>query len=636
METYHYLGGGPLCGAQIRYLVKSEEYGYVGALSFSASPRRLSARDKWIGWNSRARHANAGLIVNNSRFLILPSINVPNLASHILGKSVNHLVLDWELRYGYKPLLLETFVDPTRYKGICYQASNWIHIGKTSGRSTPYPNGKISSGEKDIYCYPLQPGWQKMLCREPEPMLQLRLTGVEGEKWYDEEFGSFEVYDNRLKHRLRILAKDFYAQPGVLVPNVCSGSPAKMKAAYRFFSNKEVSMEKLLTSHKESTLSRIQSHSVVFAVNDTTTLNYFPHANEDMGPVNTKKDKAKGLLVHDTMAFTVEGTPLGLLDVQLWARDPKKIGKKYQRHKLPIEEKESMKWLNSYRAVAEVRHLCPETMFILVSDRESDIYDLFAEAMADEDGPELLIRADKSRRRKTEETFLWDKMSKEEVCGDIEISVPAKTSRPARTASCKVHVSKVCLNPPQGKKLKPVEVWAVYTYEYGYDQSVKSPLEWMLLTTVPTTTFEEACERIEWYTKRWGIEIYHRTLKSGCRIIDRRLDNVERLEVCLAIDMVIAWRVFYLTKQARETPHVSCAKYLEEDEWKVLCAFAHGNIPQEPPNIYDAVRMIAKLGGFLGRKSDGEPGTMTMWRGLHRLSDMRIGFNLLQKQRDGP
>ncbi|MBN2383790.1 IS4 family transposase [bacterium] len=636
MDTFHYLGSGPLCGAQIRYVVQSDVYGFVGALSFSASPRRLAARDTWIGWSSSARQAQARLIVNNSRFLVLPTITVPNLASHILGQSVHRLASDWETRYGYTPVFVETFVDPTRYQGVCYKAANWIYVGQTAGRSSPYQNGKISSGKKDIYCYPLDRKWRSKLCREPESVIRLNVSSDQDEKWYDEEFGGLEVYDSRLKRRLGIIAEDFYSQPGSLVPQACRGSKAKTKAAYRFFDNKEISMEKLLKSHVEATLSRVQNHSVILAVQDTTTLNYYPHANADMGPVNTQKDKAKGLLLHDTIAFTEEGIPLGLLDVQLWARDPQRAGKKYKRQTLPIHEKESMKWLNSYRSVSAVHHLCPQTVFVSVGDRESDIYELFAEAMSRPGSPELLVRADRSRKRKVEDLYLWDKMAEEKMSGKMDVSVPPRKMQPARIAHCHVHHAKVCLTPPKGKKLSPLDVWAVYIRECDYDTSVNYPLEWMLLTTVPTTTFAEACTIIKWYTGRWGIEVYHKTLKSGCHVLDRSLDELERLELCLALDMVVAWRIFYLSKLSRETPDISCEQYIEEDEWKILCALTQGTIPPKPPTLYEAVRMIGNLGGFLGRKGDGEPGTITMARGLHSLADMKVGFRLAQQQRDGP
>jgi len=146
----------------------------------------------------------------------------------------------------------------------------------------------------------------------------------------------------------------------------------------------------------------------------------------------------------------------------------------------------------------------------------------------------------------------------------------------------------------------------------------------MLLTTLEVKDFEQACEKLIWYTKRWGIEIYHRTLKSGCKIENRQLGNVERLETCLAIDMVVAWRIYHLTKLGRETPDLPCTVFFEDSEWQALVCFVHKIPipPEKPPSLKEAVRMVASLGGFLGRKSDGEPGTQTTWLGLQRLDDI--------------
>jgi len=435
-----------------------------------------------------------------------------------------------------------------------------------------------------------------------------------------------------LKARLLTLAKDFFAQPGVLVPQACNGSAAKTKAAYRFFGNRQVDMKTLLKPHVEATVERIRPHRVVLAVQDTTTLNYTAHPTTDgLGPISTTKNDAVGLVVHDTLAFTPEGTPLGLLDVQCWARDPDEAGKKYRRKALPIEHKESMKWLKSYRAVAEVQTLCPDTMLVSVGDREADIYELFADAQRNPSGPKLLERAERTRNRQAGEGALWDKMQREPLAGYQEVYVPGKGSRRARTAKLAVRHAHVTLKPPRGKALPPVGVWAVYTREVDYTPDVKSPLEWMLLTMVETASFAQACERISWYARRWGIEVYHRTLKSGCRIEDRRLGNADRIEACLAIDMVVAWRIYQLTKQGRETPDIPCDVFLSEEEWQALCAYTTRKLPPaKPPPLRQAVRMIASLGGFLGRKSDREPGTTTMWRGLQRLADITTGYILFQ------
>ena len=248
-------------------------------------------------------------------------------------------------------------------------------------------------------------------------------------------------------------------------------------------------------------------------------------APEGVGPINTSQNTAVGLVLHDTMAFTPEGTPLGLLNVQCWARDPKQAGKKHRRHQLPIEEKESIKWLVSYRAVAEAQKLCSGTTLISVGDREADLYELFQEALQDPYGPKLLIRAERTRNRKVEQEDLWQRINAEPVADWLEVAVPRRASRPARTARLQVRFAQGVLKPPARSKLPPLSLWAVYAREVGHGAEVTEPIDWMLLSTVQTESFEEACHRLSWYGRRWGIEIYHRTLKSGCRIEDRRLDE---------------------------------------------------------------------------------------------------------------
>lgn len=575
MDEFHPLGNGPLCGRQIRYLVFSKNYGWLGALSFSAATWHLKSRDKWIGWNEAAHHFNIQKVICNSRFLILPIIKVPNLASCVLSKSLKRLCYDWNERYGYEPVLVETFINSKlQHTGACYRAANWTLVGETAGRSTPYPNGKISSGKKDIYVYPIKSDWKSILCKEPEKALCIKPLLSVPVDWVEEEFGRVDFYDDRLKLRLYNIARDFFEKPGVLIPQVCSGIKSKVKGMYRFFSNPKVEMNTILKSHVESTVERIKEHDVILAVQDTTSFNYTSHPEtKGLGPIMDKSKKTLGLLMHDTMAFTTQGIPLGLLDVQCWARDPAMIGKGQKRHSLPIEEKESFKWIKSYKAVSEVQMLCSKTMIVSVGDREADIYELFVEALQKADGPELLIRSTKYRNRHTEQGDLWEGMILEPVSGYQEIKIPKKGSQPERIAKLEVRYTKVRLKPPKNKNLHPIEIWAIYVCEVDYATEIELPLEWMLLTTVETCTFKQACMRIEWYTKRWGIEIYHRTLKSGCLIEKRQLRDIDRLKNCLAIDLVIAWRIYFLTIQGRQTPDISCEAFLSEEEWKVLLMY---------------------------------------------------------------
>ena len=627
LDRYHYLGSGPLCGAQIRYIVKSSSHGYLGALAFSSGAWALRCRDEHIGWTEAARRKNLCRLVGNARFLILPTVKVKNLASHVLSLALSRLPEDWEERYHVRPVLVETFVDPTLFAGTCYKAANWMDVGQSAGRRDGKP--------KRVFLYPLCPGWRDTLCTEP----QIRLGDIPRpeapEHWAEEEFGTVRLYDKRLKERLYSIAQDFYGQPQAGIPEAC-GCKARTMGAYRLFHNPKVTMDVVLNAHKEATLERIKEQRIVLAPQDTTTLTYTTHPmTQGLGPVNTADDEAIGLLLHDTMAFTEEGTPLGILDAQCWARDPQDRGKRYRRHDLPIEQKESMKWLRSFRKVAELQKLCPHTLLVSIGDRESDLHELFVEAVKDPGGPGLLVRAEKSRNRKVEEQFLWDFMLQQDVAGSLKIHVPRRGSRKARDAWVDLRYAQVEVKAPRRSgSVLPVRVWAVYVLEQVSDETMDCSIEWMLLTTVEAKTFEEARKRVEWYSGRWGIEVYHRTLKSGCRIKDRQLGTADRLETCLGIDMVVAWRIYHLTMLGRETPELPCTVFFKDIEWKALCCYVKKTpkVPQKPPSLREAMFMVGAIGGHLGRKSDGFPGTQTLWRGLQRLETATEMYAILTHQ----
>jgi len=610
LDRYHYLGSGPLCGAQLRYLLQSATHGYLGALAFSSAAWALQARDTAIGWSEGARRTNLPRVVANARFLLLPTVRVKHLASHVLALALARLPADWEQRYGMRPVLVETFVDPSRFAGTCYKAANWREVGVTAGRR----DGRA----KRIFLYPLAREWRKVLGTEPPRRLAAHPRPDAPAHWAEAEFGAAPLYDPRLKQRLYTIAQAFYEHPQANIPEAC-GSKARTLGAYRFFQNPKVTMDVVLTPHTDATIARIREHRVVLVPQDTTTLDYSTHPlTEGLGPTNTTEDRALGLLLHDTLAFTEGGTPLGILDAQCWARDPAAAGKKYRRKDLPIEQKESMKWLRSFRKAAQVQSLCPATLLVVLGDREADIYELFLEASHTPGGPRLLVRAEKTRQRVVDHAFLWDVLRHRPVAGRLKIQVPRRGARRAREAWVRVRFAAVTLQAPKHCASAPaLPVWAVYVTEPATSQ-VAEPIEWMLLTTVPVTSFAEAQQRVEWYAGRWGIEVYHRTLKSGCRIEDRQLESAERLETCLGVDMVVAWRIYYLTMLGRETPHVPCTVLFKEIEWKALCCYVRKTPvpPETPPSIGEVTRMIAGLGGHLGRKGDGFPGTQTLWRGM--------------------
>jgi hypothetical protein len=635
MSRFHYLGAGPLCGAQMRYLIISERHGLLGGMSFSAASWRIETRDRWIGWSDSARKAHLQLVINNSRFLIMPDVSVPHLASHVLSLSSRRVVQDWRLRYGYEPVLFETYVEQSRFKGTSYRAANWRHVGQTQGRGRQDRKHKRAGLIKDIYLFPLRTYYRDILCDEPvteKPVIDAPVdVAVKEEHWIEQELGQVDLGDKRLEERLKIVASDFFARPQANVPEAC-GTRAKTKAAYRLFDHEAVTMDAVVQSHYQATEARISKEKIVLAVQDTTELNYStPLKTEGLGPIGTKQDGAVGLLLHDTMAFTPQGVPLGLLDLQCWARDGKEFGKRARRHELSIDQKESKKWLRSYHAVARVHKRCPQTLMVSVGDRESDIYELFVKARDTNEGPKVLVRARQDRLLAEGQGHLWTTLSEKEIDGTVEVHVPRRGNRPARKARLEVRFSKVTLKPPARKPaLGSVTLWAVLAQECDAPTGVEA-LEWMLLTTQPIELFEDASTVLSWYSRRWGIEVYHRTLKSGCKIEQRQLGHAERIEACLAIDLVIAWRIYFLTKMGRETPDVPCTAFFEDYEWKALVAHISQNPvpPSKPPTLREAVRMIASLGGFLGRKGDGEPGTQTTWIGLQRLDDLAMMYKFM-------
>ena len=618
LDRYHPQGAGPLCGAQIRYSIRSRTGEWLGGLAFSAPAWRVEARDRWIGWNEEARREHLQEVIANSRFLILPWLRVPNLASHVLGQALRRVGRDWQQLYGYEPWLVETFVDAEHFTGTCYRAANWELVGVTQGRGREDRDHARGQSVKQVWVYALHPRARQRLggCAPAPPPPPA--------DWAEEEFGGARLGDERLRERLLILARDFYARPQANLPQACQ-SRAKTKAAYRFFDHPDTSMDALLEPHYEATRQRVAAEPLVLAVQDTTSLNYSTHPDtDDLGPIGSSRRGVIGLLLHSTLAFNPEGTPLGLLDVQCWARDAAQFGKRHRRKDLPMEEKESVKWLKSFRQVAEVQRRTPSTRLVSVGDREADIYELFHAARAEDHGPWLLIRAQRDRLRTEGQEHLWPWVAQQAVAGVQEIRVPRRGAQAARVARMDVRFARVSLRPPHGKKeLGELTLWAVLAQEVAEPGGVK-PLRWMLLTTCPVDSFESACEKLRWYTLRWGIEVFHRTLKSGCKIEQRQLGTADRLEACLAIDLVVAWRIFHLTKLGRETPAVPCTAYFEEAEWKALLAYVTKNPvpPAEPPSLREAMRLVAMLGGFLGRKGDGEPGTQTLWLGLQRLDDI--------------
>jgi len=480
------------------------------------------------------------------------------------------------------------------------------------------------------------------------------MKGENETSWAAEEFADVSLGDKRLDARLVRLCDRFSDAPESPINQACADW-AETKAAYRFFQNEGVEVGQILAAHRCKTARRAKKHKMVLAVQDTSYFVYTSHARtQGLGKMSLKKGKnvekiySNGLLVHTCLAVTAEGLPLGLLDQKIFSR--KLRSERRHREKgsnphdhLPVEEKESYRWLG---ALANTKEVMGDTEIITVCDREADLYDFFK--FSHQVGSPVLVRANanrtinrKSRYAENGVVKLWEHMRQQSETGSytIDILMSSKTKhrkeREARTATVTVRFGSFRLNPPRnntkhGKEHLPdIEMNAVYVLEQNPPDG-EEPIEWMLLTNLPVRSFEEAYEKVLWYRLRWRIEMYFKVLKSGFRVEACRLGHAERLARYLTVMSIVAWRLFMITLIARTDPAAPCSTLLADHEWKVLFLKANKNkpLPKKPPHIGDVVIWVAKLGGYLARGNDGPPGTITLWRGWKRLADLTEGWNL--------
>lgn len=445
--------------------------------------------------------------------------------------------------------------------------------------------------------------------------------------WALTELAQADLGDLRRTQRAAQVLAALAARPGASLP-AASADAAATKAAYRLLANAAVTPDALLASHVEATRQRLQGQPVILALQDTTDLNYTAHPALD-GAGRLHSARQTGLLVHSVLAVTPEGVPLGLLDQHVWTRDPATVGTRHTRRHRPTAQKESQRWLAAQAATFHA--VPPDTTVITIADREADLFDLFAQPRGAHQ--HLLIRATYNRRITQEARYLWPAVQATPVADVASIPVGRRGDREPDEALLTLRWTPVTLQPPrhhrQRAQAAPVPVTAILIEE-PTPPTDQPPIQWLLLTTlaVPDAATAWACVRA--YALRWRIERYHDVLKSGCRLEDRQLRTVARLERLLALCAIVAWRLLWLTYAARADPEQPCTVALPAPAWQVLWRATQRGapLPPHPPSLGQTVRQIAQLGGFLGRAGDGEPGVTVLWRGWRRLEDLVIGWQM--------
>ena len=464
-----------------------------------------------------------------------------------------------------------------------------------------------------------------------------------------DEVRGVDFGDARLNRRLGVVAEELGANPTRSIPSA-TYSRAEMEAAYRFFDNPKVTSAKIMQPHIDATRRRVSATNSALLVQDTTEVDVTRPSRQVHGAGPMDSESRFGGFLHAMHAFGGDGVPLGTVWHKTWTRDAieqtlTSEEKKKRRNKIPIEEKESLRWLEGVRAAREFANSCPNTTCVCVCDSEADIYELFAESRKlDEPSKQLQLLVRACQTRATSDNGNWLQKARETPClYECAIDVSARTPkfrtakqdqrkrnkpREARIALAEVRATRVTLRPPyrRDRKLPEVTVHVVLIEEPN-PPTDSEPIQWLLVTTLPIETEDQVKLIVETYCLRWQIEIFFRTIKSGCRIQQRFFEAFPRLLNCITVYMIIAWRIMYLCRLGRECPDLDCEVVFEPCEWKaVYKVVKRCEPPKSPPRLNEMIRLVASLGGFVIRKKNN-PGTQTLWLGLQRTHDLSTAWN---------
>ena len=454
-----------------------------------------------------------------------------------------------------------------------------------------------------------------------------------------EEVAGAKFGDKRLNDRLELIVEELGNNPNLSIP-AATTSRAEMEAAYRFCDNDKVTPEKILEPHFQATRKRISSVDFAILAQDTTILDLTRPTQQVVGAGPMETESRRGAFLHPLQAYSLEGLPLGMVWQKCWAREkietqltPAEKTKK--RKETPIEEKESLRWIQGVEAAREVAQACPETSCVCVSDSESDIYELFSTpCLSETENLHLLVRG--CQTRATNDNSNWFDRVRETPClytCSVDVSArPAKKMAPekqgkrkqarkARVAAVEIRAETVTLRPPPrfDRQLPEVTVNVVLVEETSPPSGCE-PIQWILITTLPINDIQAVKLIIQAYCIRWQIEIFFKTIKTGCRVEERQFETLDRMLNCIAMYSIVAWRVMYLCRLGRQCPDLDCEIIFEPCQWKaVYMAVKQEKPPAEHPTLNEMIRMIASLGGYVIRKKT-EPGPQTLWIGLQRVN----------------
>lgn len=467
---------------------------------------------------------------------------------------------------------------------------------------------------------------------------------MNNQEWILREFDEINLGDARLNQRLGTLTTQFFLNPESSIPSACDGWTGS-KACYRFFKNQRVDHNKILEAHRGKCIERINDNEMVLVIQDTTFVNYANHhKTTGLGRIGkNKKADSSGLIMHSSLALSEQGLPLGFLDQKIYARPFLDGLKDRNRHATHISEKESYRWLEAFRA--SIKGIKDPKKVITIADREADMYEFMLEI--DKNDSNFLIRAVRDRainkkcKRSPVEKKIWAHMSEQEIIGRIKTKIQCRNNlNKFRNVELTIKIGSFSIQPSQQSRDKildnprAVKMYAIYVQENA--KSIKDgepPIEWMLLTNLVTTDLEAALTRIKWYKFRWRIDLFHKILKSGYRVESCRLSQAERLKRYLTVMSIVSFRILFLTYLQDVNKEANADITFTADELTILLMLLNkkANKKLRKLTISEAINMVGKMGGFFGRKSDGNPGFTTIWKGMKKLSEYVDSYKMIKE-----
>jgi hypothetical protein len=390
--------------------------------------------------------------------------------------------------------------------------------------------------------------------------------------WVARELRMTDLGDARRQHRAEEILTARWRQPQASFYGSFPGwSPAKCAYGLIEHPSPEIHLDSLLAGHREQTQTRMAAEPWVLLPQDTTTLNYTGlRQTTGLGPLG--ETKGQGLWLHSLLALRPDGVPLGVLDAGCWARpqlSPATVGRNAQS----LEEKESARWVDALQVAARAARRMPQTQLVVITDREGDLYELHDAVHQAPANLHILVRAQHDRQLEGHQK-LWAFMAAQPVGERRALAVPRRRGQAARTAQVEVRWSAVTIQAPAVGRKKgwpALGLWAVWVHEPQPPAGVEA-IDWMLLSDLPVDGPQAAWERVQWYCKRWGIEEWHRALKSGCGVEQREFKTAEHLQRVLAFDLMVAWRILACMKLGRQLPQLPATVLYTPDELQVLLA----------------------------------------------------------------